>query len=250
MCPWEDIAKAVIGGDPAEAIELLEQHECVLTAVKGIVRGRQIIPEEIANEVQLQLLTRWDNIRGALIRASTGKPIAAQVPLFRTRINWLIQSALKDHKSLGRSTSITNDEGGEGTIDLPARPDTTVEVHATADKFWECISKLENIRSRVLLKLLGIIEGTTHDQAKLNETEGQWRPDPALHPNSRAAGEVAVALKLQLLKDRNLAAPNDWLGREFQLETKKPQDLMAQWVSRARREFADTFAGYQDDLLN
>ena len=246
MCVWEDIVQAVIGNDPAVTGELLARDECLLATVRMKVKGRQIDPEEIANEVQMQLLTRWDNIRGALIGAASGRTLAARVPLLRQKIKWLILDCLRNQGPIGIPLGRSKD--GEGyTIDPPDDEDTTVVEAETAEAFWSRVSKLDSTRSRVLLKFLGIIEGTTHARAKLTEEERRWRPDPALHPNSRNAGEVAGALVQHLVdQNRNLAAPNQWLGQEFQLTTKKPQDLMAKWVERARRDFAETFEGERD----
>ena len=247
---WEDIVKAVIGDDPARASELLYTSKCLLTQVRGIVKGQQIELEEIAQEVQLLLLTRWQSIRSALVQVAAGKPTEDGIKLLRWRTRMLIMEALKKQKPTGISLNQPNSEGEESTIDPAAPEDDRVDVAETVNKFWNCVSRLKNIRSRVLIKFLGILEGATHERAKLTKEEEEWRPAPNLHPNSIKAREVAIALKEELSKNQNLAAPNEWLGEKFKLTARKPQDVMASWVYIARGEFAETFAADRDDLLN
>jgi hypothetical protein len=268
MCNWEDIVRAVISDDSAGASELLALDECLLATIKMKVRGRRIEPEEVASGVQVRLLGRWDNIRAAFVVAASERPTAAGIPLLRQKINWLISDALEASQLRNNRPKKPDDgsppvkvfpldpfEDGDGRkndpdADLRNPKPSGGDRAERADIFWSRVANLGHIRSRVLIKFLGIIEGTTHQGAKLTEDERRWQPDPSLHPNSRTTGEVADALKRHLFDHRNLAAPNQWLGQEFRLTARKPQDLMAKWVERARRDFAETFKGDRDDLLN
>jgi hypothetical protein len=47
-----------------------------------------------------------------------------------------------------------------------------------------------------------------------------------------------------------LAAPNAWLGKDFQLTASKPQDLIAQWFAKAKSEFEEMFKDDRGDLLD
>jgi hypothetical protein len=140
------------------------------------------------------------------------------------------------YRPIGTSLDALNNQGEEFAIDPPAREENAEEVREAQETFWDLVSQLQNIQSRVLLKLQGIMMGATHRLAELKEGERQWRPDRARHPNSCTAGEVSAALKTRLVQDPRLAAPNNFLGNEFRLTTNKPQDLMAQWVARANRD--------------
>ena len=186
-------------------------------------------------------LRECGHVRGALVQVAAGQPVEDGIRLLHQRIKWLILEALREQEPPGISLNQANGEGEESKIDPAAPKDDQIDEWERANEFWSRVSRLKNIRARVLIKFLGILEGATHERAKLTKEEEEWRPDPKLHPNSIKASEVAIALKEELSKNQNLAAPNEWLGEKFKLTAKKPQDVIASWVYRAKGEFAETF---------
>jgi hypothetical protein len=182
MCQWEDIVQAIIDDNPTAASELLAQDECLLDVVEKTVKGKQINPEDIAQEVHCELLRRWYTIRSSFVKIlAKDEPPANHIPLLRTLINWLIKDAIPKRKQRPKRTVRSLDRLiDKGGWEAPAPEDPTIHVKEKQNKFWKCVSKLPNIRSRVLLKFRGIIEGTTHEEAKLTEEEQRWRPDPTI----------------------------------------------------------------------